>query len=46
MDKYLKDFLRDVYPGIRRTPKEMVRMMALPDINPDANIAGASKPYS
>ena len=37
---YLKEFLRDTYPGAKRSPVEMIRMMAMPDIKPDTAIKG------
>ena len=38
--QYLKSFLKDTYPGAKKSPVEMVKMMAMPDIKPDTAIAG------
>ena len=35
-------FLRDVYPGAKRSPVELVRMMATPEINANIKMAGIS----
>ena len=35
-------FLRDVYPGAKRSPVELVRMMATPEIDPNVKMAGIS----
>ena len=40
LKKYLKEFLKDTYPGARSSPGLMVRMMGTPDIQPDTAIAG------
>lgn len=33
-------FLNEIYPGAEGSPVEMAKMMALPEIEPDALIAG------
>ena len=38
--EHLKSFLKDTYPGAKKSPVEMVKMMAMPDIKPDTAIAG------
>ena len=40
LKKYLKEFLNDVYPGAKRSPIDYVKMMAMPDIDPDTAIEG------
>ena len=35
-------FLRDVYPGAKRSPVELVRMMATPEIDANIKMAGIS----
>ena len=37
---YLKQFLQETYPGAKKSPVEMVKMMAMPDIKPDTAIEG------
>ena len=39
-------FLRDIYPGAKRSPVEWIRMMATPEINPDVKMAGRLTYYS
>ena len=40
LKKYLKDFLVEVYPGAKSSPVYYVKMMAMPDIDPDTAIEG------
>ena len=40
MATYLKQFLQETYPGAKKSPVEMVKMMAMPDIKPDTAIEG------
>ena len=40
IDKYYKEFLNNVYPGAKKSPAEMVNMLATPEIDPSIKIAG------
>ena len=42
---YFEMFLRDIYPGAKRSPVEWIRMMATPEINPDVTMAGTITYY-
>ena len=44
LKKYLKDFLVEVYPGAKSSPVDYVKMMAMPDIEPDTAIEGKQIP--
>ena len=37
---YLKAFLRDVYPGAKKSPVNMAKMLAMPDVGPHESIEG------
>ena len=38
--KYLDEFINETYPGAKKSPVDMVKMMAAPEIKPDATLAG------
>ena len=38
--KYHKQFLEEVYPGAKKSPAEMVNMLASPEIDPSVKLAG------
>ena len=38
--KYFDEFINDTYPGAKKSPVDMVKMMATPEIKPDATLAG------
>ena len=40
LKKYFKEFLADVYPGATKSPTDFIKMMAMPDIEPDTAIEG------
>ena len=37
---YFNDFINAAYPGAMKSPVEMVKMMATPEIKPDVTLAG------
>ena len=37
---YFNEFINATYPGARKSPVEMVQMMATPEIKPDVTLAG------
>ena len=43
MKRYLRDFLRDTYPGAKKSPVDYVKLLAMPDIKPDMAIKGTKK---
>ena len=37
---YFDEFINATYPGAKKSPVEMVKMMATPEIKPDVTLAG------
>ena len=37
---YFNEFINATYPGAKKSPVEMVKMMATPEIKPDVTLAG------
>lgn len=46
MATYFNMFLKDVYPGSKRSPVELAKMMATPEINPDVKMSGKDEKAS
>ena len=44
--RYLNEFINETYPGAKKSPVDMVKMMATPEIKPDATLAGKLKFFS
>ena len=40
MTTYFDIFLNDVYPGAKKSPVELAKMMATPEISPDVMMKG------
>ena len=40
MTTYFDMFLNDVYPGAKKSPVELAKMMATPEISPDIMMKG------